>query len=589
MHKSLKQELENAQRRISELEARSTERDVRTMAQDNARRDLEGRCEALTADLKQRDSKIAALVENEAFLIRCSRMANLGYAIWDEVKGRDAYVSDELASIHGFTTEDYIKSITSLESYVSYIHPEDREPYQNYMIDLEKGINDSGLVYRFVKPDGSVRHLRDLSKFLDAPSGEAGHSTVVIQDVTDRKEIEQRLHLTAAVEEREALLTQSADMAHLGYAVWDEINLNYISISGGYAAIHGCTKEDYLRTYDTIEKGLEIIHPEDRARYLDYVNWPPDRERDDTFIEYRIVIPDGEIKHIFQCFQYITDEDGQITQSINTIQDITDRKEAEANLLQAKQMAESANRAKSEFLANMSHELRTPLNAIIGLSEVISQENYVANKKDRYGEYVAAINNSGNHLLSLINDILDLSKIDAGQEELQEEPLNVIPIVHSVSQLVQRNSGEDTKKIELSIPDGLPLLHADERRLKQILVNLLSNAMKFTNEEGKVMLKVRCNSDSGHVFQIIDNGIGIASGDLPKALSQFGQVEDSLSRSHQGTGLGLPLAKSLVEMHGGVLDLKSQPGVGTTVTVSLPKERIVSPVPDSAATTKIDR
>jgi PAS domain S-box-containing protein len=245
------------------------------------------------------------------------------------------------------------------------------------------------------------------------------------------------------------------------------------------------------------------------------------------------------------------------------------------DLLIARDQAEAANRAKSEFLAAMSHELRTPLNAIIGFSEIIKDETFGPVGSVQYRDYAGDINESGQHLLELINDILDLSKVESGTDELHEDDIDIHGVVRSVLKLVEHRAEHGGVKLEIELPDQLPVLCADERKLKQILVNLLSNAVKFTNAGGKVTLRFWCRTDSGYVFQIIDTGIGIALGDIPKALSRFGQVDGDLNRQYEGTGLGLPLTKALVEQHGGSLDLQSEVNVGTTVTVRFPAERIL--------------
>ncbi len=258
-------------------------------------------------------------------------------------------------------------------------------------------------------------------------------------------------------------------------------------------------------------------------------------------------------------------------------------------LTAARDSAEAANRTKSEFLAAMSHELRTPLNAIIGFSEMIKDEMFGPVGSVKYRDYADDINESGQHLLDLINDILDLSKVESGTDELHEENIQIPEIIYSVFRLVQHRAEKGRIELDLQCPDELPLLRVDERKLNQILVNLLTNAIKFTEAGGKVTLRVWHRTDSGYVFQIIDTGIGIALEDIPKALSQFGQVDGGLNRKFKGTGLGLPLTKALAELHGGTLDLQSQVGVGTTVTVRFPAERIVHSPHDAKAANAADR
>ena len=229
----------------------------------------------------------------------------------------------------------------------------------------------------------------------------------------------------------------------------------------------------------------------------------------------------------------------------------------------------------------MSHELRTPLNAVIGFSEMIKDERLGPVGSPQYRGYASDIYGAGRHLLALINDILDLSKVESGVEELHDDSIEVPEFVQSVMRLVRQRAENSSVKLQLDTRNDLPLLLADERKLKQILVNLLDNAVKFTNAEGQVTLKAWCRPGSGFIFQVSDTGVGITPEDIPRALSQFGQVESYLNRNHDGTGLGLPLSKSLTELHGGSLDLQSQLGVGTTVTVRLPAARIVSPAGDA--------
>ncbi len=247
------------------------------------------------------------------------------------------------------------------------------------------------------------------------------------------------------------------------------------------------------------------------------------------------------------------------------------------NLHTTTQQAELANRSKSEFLANMSHELRTPLNAVLGFSELIQSEIFGPLGNDRYREYAGDIKDAGQHLLDLINDILDLSKIEAGGEELIEEAIEVPKTVQAVMTLVKGRADKNSIRLTLDIPDRLPMLRGDQRKLKQILVNLLSNGIKFTEAQGSVTLKIWCTSNSGYIFQVTDTGIGMFQEDIPKALKPFGQIDSKLSRKYEGTGLGLPLTKHLVEIHGGSLDLQSERGVGTTVTIRFPAQLIVEP------------
>jgi len=272
------------------------------------------------------------------------------------------------------------------------------------------------------------------------------------------------------------------------------------------------------------------------------------------------------------------DELGVLIDGFNMM--LTRTQAYDQNLRTAHDRAEAANRAKSEFLANMSHELRTPLNAIIGFSEIIKDERVAPGGIDVYRVYARDIHESGMHLLGLINDILDLSKIESGEDKLHEEDFGILALVGSVAMLVTGRAEKHGVELKLDVSDDVRALRADQRKLKQILINLLANAIKFTPAGGKVTLRIRSSAEGGVLFQIIDTGIGIAPEDIPKALAPFQQIDGDLDRKYEGTGLGLPLAKALIEMHGGSLDLQSEVGVGTTATVRLPAERIVE-LPDN--------
>jgi signal transduction histidine kinase len=239
----------------------------------------------------------------------------------------------------------------------------------------------------------------------------------------------------------------------------------------------------------------------------------------------------------------------------------------------AKEAAEMANRTKSEFLANMSHELRTPLNAIIGFSEIMVSEALGPVGNERYRGYVGDIHASGRHLLDIINDVLDVSKAVAGKLELAESWIDARDTVETVCRLIRPRISEANLHLAVSLPPGELILYADERKLKQMLLNLLSNAYKFTPRGGHIDCTVTIDA-AGIAFAVSDTGIGIPAEQLDRVLQPFVQVSSSISREHDGTGLGLALVKAMAELHGGSLRLDSEVGVGTTARVTFPGERL---------------
>ncbi len=258
------------------------------------------------------------------------------------------------------------------------------------------------------------------------------------------------------------------------------------------------------------------------------------------------------------------------------------RQVAIAALRQAKEAAEAASRAKSGFLATVSHELRTPLNAIIGFSELVLSEAQGPLGNEQYRGYIRNVHESGHHLLEIINDILDLSKAEAGKLELQEHTVDIRMAVRTVARLINPKVEEGSLVLDCALPAALPGLRADERKVKQVLINLLSNAVKFTPAGGRIRVTAEIDPAGALRLAVADTGIGIAPDHLARVFEPFSQVDSSLSRRHDGTGLGLPLVKALMELHQGDIELESTPGEGTTVTAVFPPARVLPASPARA-------
>ena len=326
---------------------------------------------------------------------------------------------------------------------------------------------------------------------------------------------------------------------------------------------------------DVVGKTVYDFFPEGHAEEV--------KEQDQQVIDSGVVIeheirtprPDGTVLITMMQKFPVLDQDGRLFAigGINT--DITDRKRSEELLLTAKEAAVSASHAKSEFLAHMSHELRTPLNSILGFSQVLESEAMGRHAVAKYKEYSADILRSGELLLAVINDILDISKIESGEVEVDDGQIDAGALVDACLRMVAGRAEAGKVTVDVRVDDGVGALRADERLVKQAILNLLSNAIKFTPAGGRVGVAVSASGNGAITFAIADTGIGIAPKDMETVLEPFGQVRESQHLAHQGTGLGLPIAKRLMELHGGVLVMTSVPGEGTTVEIRFPAARTI--------------
>lgn len=246
--------------------------------------------------------------------------------------------------------------------------------------------------------------------------------------------------------------------------------------------------------------------------------------------------------------------------------------------------SEAANRAKNDFLAIMSHELRTPLNAIIGFSEIIANQMFGPVGQDKYVDYACDIRSSGAHLLSIINDILDISKAESGKLQLEEEPIDPVESLNRTMRMFRQRASELGVDLVFRVRDDIPWIIADQRLFNQVAINLTSNALKFTPEGGDVRIDIGLDDSGDLALSVKDTGIGIKGSDIPRVFEPFVQVEGAMSRTHQGTGLGLPLVRKIMGLHGGSVELESTIGEGTTVTATFPRSRFVASEADGDMT-----
>lgn len=298
-----------------------------------------------------------------------------------------------------------------------------------------------------------------------------------------------------------------------------------------------------------------------------------------TFRDHRFkqTSPEGRVRYWSFCGKPVFDADGAFNGYRTTGTEITKAVQVQESLAHAKDEAVRANKAKSAFLANMSHELRTPLNAILGFSEIIEGEVLGQIGNARYRDYAHDIRDSGQHLLAIINDVLELSRIEAGRLELREERMDVAATIAGAVALCRARAAKNNIAVHVEVKPDFPPVLADPLRIKQVLIHLLSNAIKFTPDGGDVRIKATLDGGGSLRVAVIDRGIGMAQNCIHDALQPFGQADNHVTKKFDGAGLGLPLARSLIEHHGGRLEIESAPGEGTCATFVLPQWRVRMP------------
>lgn len=425
----------------------------------------------------------------------------------------------------------------------------------HYSVPILSGETVLGLMLLFLPADnqGDDTEVEQLRAVADVVAG------MIVRKRAEADVVESRGRLEEA--QRIARLGSWENDLRSGASIWSDEQYRILGYAPGEVEAH-------------TDNFLARVHPEDVELVLKALSAT---EQGGSFaVEHRVVHPDGTVLHVSQVAEIIRNAAGEAQMMVGTCQDVTEDKVAERALMQAKHSAEAANRAKSSFLATMSHELRTPLNAIIGFAQLIEQERFGSVGYDKYKEYIGHIRESGEHLLAMINDILDLSRVESGQTALNESLIDLTQLVRRTIGLMEAKARDGGLLLEVRLPASLPLLRGDERAIKQILLNLAANAMKFTKPGGQVTVEVAIAGDTLEL-SVTDTGIGIAPADQKRIFEPFVQVESELNRRFEGTGLGLPLVRSLAEQHGGRIVLQSTPGKGTRVAVHFPGSRLEHP------------
>jgi two-component system cell cycle sensor histidine kinase PleC len=484
--------------------------------------------------------------------------SNDGMWDWDVRSGR-LFRSPRYHEILGYQPGELPERY---ETWEGTLHPDDRA---TAVRDFSRFMESEGQVYegeyRLRAKSGDWVWIRERAKVVERDcDGQPLRVVGAQMDITARRRAEEQLR---AQEER---LRAALSASLTGTYRWDiptnrldgDENMNRLIARPGH--MDGGSLQQF---YDR-------LHPDDRERVIAGTDRCL-KEGSDFLMDYRILLPNGAVRWIAERGKLFVDAVGAPSYMTGACTDITDRKLAEEEVARSRDRAEAASRAKSEFLANMSHELRTPLNAIIGFSDAMLG-GYAGDLTAKQAEYATDINASGQHLLKIVNDVLDLSKIEAGKLDLSFESLELTETISVCVGLMQSRADATGLRLVIDLPDSPTAVWADELRLRQILLNILSNAVKFTPAGGQVTVTAAPTEDMVRIT-VADTGIGMKPADVAVALEPFRQVDGSLARRYEGTGLGLPLVKSLTEMHGGRLEIETSLGQGTTVTISLPQCR----------------
>ena len=475
---------------------------------------------------------------------------------------RITYVGPQIEAVVGFAAKEWVEK----DLWPERLHPDDRDRVLREAAEYSGAGIDHNLEYRLIAADGRVVWIRDLVSVNKADDGQTWLYGAMV-DVTEQKQIEQTLRESEARYRQAERVAGLIHWSSVGDGRWETPKLTFSDTAGAFFGLPigslPTTAAEYIDT---------LVHPDDRDKVWRSFAEVTREKTEEFTLEYRIQRKDGSVAAVSEIGRQLLSADGKL-QSFGTIQDVTERKQTEDALRRAQMEAEIANRAKSQFLANVSHELRTPLNAIIGFSEIMNGELMGPLGSSLYKGYANDIHESGRHLLAIINDILDLSRVEAGQTALNESPIEIDKLVSACLILVRGKAHAGGLTIAIEAPANMPEVVGDERLLKQALLNLLSNAIKFTPKGGAIRISTR-TTKAGIEIAVMDSGIGMSESELAKVAKPFVQLENWLVRKYEGTGLGLSIAKAFCELHGGRLEIISAPGRGTTATIHLPASRI---------------
>lgn len=521
-------------------------------------RDADGkplRMLGVVQDIHERKQIELALVESEKRLREAQSLARLGH--WQaDMQSGGLFWSGEIYRIFG---RDPATFQPSVEAFQAAVHPDDRALVQDSeMRALQTGMHD--VLHRIVRPDGTVRHVHELARAERAVDGRLLRLTGTVQDITDDVEAKEKLRQSDA---RFVFAVEGA-----GDGIWDwNLLTGAMSLSGYYETMLGYDKGEMS---PTIDAWVASVHPDDLARAQQNLQDYLAGKVPAYVVELRLRCKDGDYKWIL-CRGTVVARDGagKPVRMIGIHSDITEAKAAQTALVEAREAAERANQAKSDFLSSMSHELRTPMNAILGFGQLLAYDDALS---EEHQDNVQEILKAGHHLLELINEVLDLAKVESGHISLSLEQVELSAIVAECLPLVRGLA--DKRGIQLS-HQGLAgvVLRADRTRLKQALLNLLSNAIKYNREGGSVKISAQTVGEDADRLRIrvTDSGMGIPGDRLTELFQPFNRL-GAEGTEVDGTGIGLTITRRIVELMGGSVDVESEVGVGSTFWIELPLE-----------------
>lgn len=508
---------------------------------------------------------------------------------WDMVRGK-MYWSRSMYQLLGY---EACEAMLSFGEVARIIHPDDGDLFELANQVVARQIDHIDRIFRMRHADGHWVWMRARAQVVDPEAPEIQMTGIAV-DITEQRHLAQRseaadLRLRTAIEN----ITES-------FVLWDA-NDRLVMCNSKYQQDNGLSDRDVLpgTAREDLEAQMVALISERRLANANGPRAGATYERqlaDGRWLQVNeLKTRDGGTVSVGSDITQIKQHQDKLMESerrlMATIHDLSLARRSEEDrsrelvdlnrkYMKETERAEAANRAKSEFLANMSHELRTPLNAVIGFSELMEGRLFGPLGSPRYEEYARDINSSGKHLLGVINDILDMSKIEAGQFSIDREEIDLCPLIRETVRVVSLQAAQKSITVETQIAEEM-MLFADRRAVKQIAINLLSNAVKFTGEGGRITMRAR-NASGALTLSIEDNGCGIPKHALAKLGRPFEQVQNQFSKSHEGSGLGLAISRSLAELHGGALKIRSTEGMGTIVSVRIPVRKVLRPMQKAA-------